>query len=172
MSYRIKLNPATKLPIETRKYTLWRVRQFLGPEYDEEQWEEEAGNHYGRRRAVLLYAVRECEKDPRTNRHDQLVQEMRKYLRTQPLFWPRFLRERYICATITDFFSVPYDDVRDEFYKYEDQLEELGADPRDTGRVFDPLPHIRELKAQIKRLGDNMDMNKAIGYEKPKDFQL
>ena len=88
----------------------------------------------------------------------------RKYWKQQPKFWARFLRENYPVARITDFFSIPYDDIKSEFYEYERIMEDADADPNETGTVFDPLPHIQKLKSIIATLGDKMDMNKAIKW--------
>src|SRR5438874_10855747 len=116
-NYRSKYNPVTGLPLETKLYTLWKIEGFLGMEYDEDLWEFRVGDRPNRRRCVILYALRECERDPQSNRHAQLENICRKYWRAQPRFWPRFLRENYPARKIKDFFSVPYDDIRTEFYE-------------------------------------------------------
>lgn len=159
--YKIKYNPTTGLPLETKLYTLWRIEEFLDTEYDLDLWEDKVGDRYNRKRAVILYSLRECERDPQSNRHHQLENTCRKYWKAQPEFWPRFLREKYPLGQINDFFDIPYDDMRAEFYEYESFARENGLDPSETGRIFDIRAAVEKLKTKMVEITESWDMEKA-----------
>jgi len=135
MKHKDRYDKAHHLPVETRAFALAHIEGFLGFDYDEDDWDNMASS--GRTRRIVLYALRCAEKSPAENRKDQLIQLCRKFTAAQPRYWPRFLRERYQYANTKDFFDVPYQDIRYEFFAYEDEAHSLSADPDETGRVFD-----------------------------------
>ena len=165
MKYKTKLDTFGH-PIRTRLWTLNAIESFLGHEYDAEDWEEvikrpEWPTHNANR-MIVAYALREASRAPDPNRTDQVQQLCRRYSHAQPLFWPRFLRERYPFAHIQNFFSVPHSEIEYEFYDYEQHARDSEINPNETGKVLDYKKHFSELKATWQTLGEKMDMNKAL----------
>lgn len=149
MKYKTKYDKAYGLPIATKEHTLAQIEEFLDDQYEREEWEERAGDRPNRDRRIILYALRVARRAPANDRRDQLFQLCRKFISTQPRYWPRFLRERYQYAKTKDFFSIDYNDIIWEYYTYDDECSALKADPDTTGRVFDANPHWEALMRQL-----------------------
>lgn len=166
LSYQIKTDQYG-LPINTKEYVLSQVEEFLDgfkkSELQDERadWETMAGQMPNPSRRIILYALRVANRNPEPDRRDQLLQLCRKFKTRQPIYWPRFLRERYQYARTKDFFAIDYNDIIWEYYAYEDELTALDADPDATGKVFDAAPAYAILTATMKELVAKMKAEEA-----------